>query len=270
METGNVDNFKHLIKVVNTVWAIEDAKFTQLMELFDQKLNGGDISTLIGAEGWEVFKLSSNVASMTVDGVLVPTTMGAQPICGMVPTFAMEAKIRELEDRGFETLVLELDTPGGVVTGIPELAETIKNSSMEVIVFSKEMCCSAGMWIASAADKFFCTKSARVGSIGVRLAITKRITENDPYKTYNFTGGKEKLYGDPDLPITEEEKDYFSYSVKETYNWFVKTVAENRGVEENKITETEARVYMGKNAPEFLTDGIVTLNEFRSFILDNL
>ena len=269
METGNVDNFKHLIKVVNTVWAIEDAKFTQLMKLFDQKLNGGDISTLLGAEGWEVFKLSPEVASMTVDGVLVPTTMGAQPICGMVPTFAMEAKIRELEDMGFKTLILELDTPGGVVTGIPELADTIKDSSMEVIVFSKEMCCSAGMWIASAADKFFCTKSARVGSIGVRLAVTKK-SQDDTYETYNFTGGKEKLYGDPAIPMTEEEKEYFEYSVKATYDWFTFTVAENRGVEESKVRETEARTYMGKDAPDFLVDDIVTINDFRSFILENL
>lgn len=264
-ETGD-KHFKHLIKLVNTPWLIEAEKLEKLMQIFDNKLNGGELIPGF-AEGWEAHALSKKVCTMKLDGVFVPSTFNAQPVCGLIPTFSFMEKVEELS-KDYETIILELDTPGGVATGIPELAEVISNSPMEVVVFTKEMCASAGMWIASAADKHFITPSARVGSIGVRVAITKRVSEN--YKTYIFHAGKEKAYGDPDLPITADEEEYFSQSVNEMYNWFVESVSTGRGVEEKIVRETEARVYSGKNAPEWMHDGVTSIKEFKQYIIDNL
>lgn len=274
METGNTavdaqSAFKHIIKIVNSPWCMEPNKLTSLMEVFDFKLNGGSFASTPKKESWEIYRVNSTITEVVLDGMFVPTTMGASPVCGMIPTFAL---IDVLETIETETVILSLDTPGGVLTGIPELADYIKNSDKEFVVYSREMLCSAGYWIASAADKVFIGQSCTVGSIGVRTTITKNTEVEGSKKTYIFSAGGAKAFGDPDLPITEEEKTAMQSSVDHVYTWFTNTVSKYRNVELDRVTSTDAKTFKGvelkDSEEEWLVDGVISQNEFKNLILN--
>lgn len=78
-----------------------------------------------------------------------------------------------IDDPKIEAVLLHLDTPGGVVTGIPETAALVRRLAETKIVaaFCDSLTASAGYWIASAADAIYITPSAEVGSIGVYSAV---------------------------------------------------------------------------------------------------
>ena len=69
-------------------------------------------------------------------------------------------------------IVLKMNTPGGVMSGVDEVWQEVKNASgkKEVIVENHGLVASAGYYIASAANKIVATSPlGMVGSIGVML-----------------------------------------------------------------------------------------------------
>ena len=67
-----------------------------------------------------------------------------------------------------DAIVMDIDSPGGTVTGTEELAATIKAASKPVVAFVNGMAASAAYWIASSCRKIIAgTDTAIVGSIGV-------------------------------------------------------------------------------------------------------
>ncbi|MFB1487414.1 MULTISPECIES: S49 family peptidase [unclassified Thiocapsa] len=90
---------------------------------------------------------------------------------------------------GVGRIVLDIDSPGGVVCGTAELAALIRQSRKPVVAYVEGMAASAAYWLASAADEIVCGRSALVGSIGVvatyrpdRNAPTKVISSQSPLK----------------------------------------------------------------------------------------
>lgn len=75
-------------------------------------------------------------------------------------------------DPEVSAIVLEIDSPGGQVTGINEFAGMIKSARgiKPIIAYVGGMGASAAYWIASAADSIVLDASASVGSIGVVAA----------------------------------------------------------------------------------------------------
>lgn len=76
-------------------------------------------------------------------------------------------------DNSVACFILDFDIPGGVVTGVPELAAFTRGAAEEkpIYAFTGGQSCSAAYWLASACSKVFCTESADVGSIGVYVAL---------------------------------------------------------------------------------------------------
>lgn len=70
-------------------------------------------------------------------------------------------------------IILQIDSPGGMVDGTATLADTIKQTSKPVTGYVDDgMCASAAMWIGSACDELYASrKTDSVGSIGVLCTI---------------------------------------------------------------------------------------------------
>ncbi len=81
----------------------------------------------------------------------------------------LEALEEVLERPDIEAVFLDIDSPGGAVTGTPELAQAVADTCKEkpVYAFSSGLMCSAAYWVASQAQAIYVTPSAWVGSIGV-------------------------------------------------------------------------------------------------------
>jgi ClpP class serine protease len=70
-------------------------------------------------------------------------------------------------DPSVKSIVIHADTPGGMVGGVPELADAIANARKPVEVRVNGMLASAGVWAAAGADTITATRSSEIGSIGV-------------------------------------------------------------------------------------------------------
>lgn len=74
-----------------------------------------------------------------------------------------------LGDRSVDGIVLDVDSPGGDVSGITELAAAIRAARKHkpIVAVANAMAASAAYWLASQADRLLVTPSGWVGAIGV-------------------------------------------------------------------------------------------------------
>lgn len=77
-----------------------------------------------------------------------------------------EALAAALTD-GHERIVLDIDSPGGDVSGAHDLAQAIYDAPAEVVAEVSGDCCSAAYWLASACDRIDAAETSVVGSVGV-------------------------------------------------------------------------------------------------------
>ena len=83
----------------------------------------------------------------------------------------MAAQIRAVAaDPEVGTIVMDVDSPGGSVFGVQELADTLydvrEHSGKRLVAVANNMAASGGYWIASQAHELVVTPSGMGGSIG--------------------------------------------------------------------------------------------------------
>jgi len=159
-----------------------------------------------------------SVAVIPVRGILGKHLSRMETDCGGCSVDAIAAALDlAAKDEECETIVLAFDSPGGTVTGIPELAAKIRRVAemKHVVAFCDSQCCSAALWLASACDDFFVSESAIIGSVGVyTLALDEtRALEMQGVKVNAMSAGKYKLMGAPFKPLTDEERAMFQARV---------------------------------------------------------
>jgi len=204
----------------------------------------------------------NDIAILNIEGVLVPKASQLDSMCGLVSTLELHNTYNELvEDSSVNKILLYLDTEGGATVGIPEFAESIKQSSKETIAFTDIKMASAGYCIGSAADKIVATPSSTIGSIGTYMTLTKENKENkETFDTYFIQEGDNKLFGNPKTPISDAELNYFQGKVKVHNDLLISTIANNRNVSADEVRNTKASYYMSANAPEWMVDVLADAN----------
>ena len=107
-------------------------------------------------------------------------------------------------------IILDIDSPGGMVSGTPELADRILAVEKPIYAFTGGMMCSAAYWIACATDGVFATKSADVGSIGVYapMADTSEMWKARGVKIEVFSSGKYKGIGVPGTSLSKDHREF--------------------------------------------------------------
>lgn len=160
-----------------------------------------------------------------------------------------------LEDGNCKAIVFDVDSPGGSVAGVTELASEIYNSrgkkpSTAVV---NSMACSAAYWLASAAKEVVCTPSGQAGSIGVYM-IHQDVSEayaKDGVKNTIIKAGKYKTEGNPYEPLSDEARAALLSNVEDYYGMFVRGVAQNRGT-----TQAAVRDGYGQGRSLLATDAV--------------
>ncbi len=110
------------------------------------------------------------------------------PVEGMIYDFTLESLERRVQraiDGGATVIVLELDTPGGVVTSAQDICRYLKNLPVPVIAWVNDQAYSAGTMIASACDAVVMSNSSAFGdsapvAMGQELAPTERAKALSP------------------------------------------------------------------------------------------
>jgi signal peptide peptidase SppA len=182
---------------------------------------------------------------------------GVTDINGIQHAIAQAAAAKEVK-----TLILDLATPGGQVTGIPEISALVRSVTQmrgkTVYAFTDERCCSAGYWIGSQADEFYATPSSTVGSIGTYLAWLDESVKMqlEGVRLEFFGAGKHKGMGLPGRPLSQEDRALLQSKVEEINGWFTSAVSMTR----KKVSEEtmQGQTFGGAEAvARHLADGVV-------------
>ncbi len=162
-------------------------------------------------------------------------------------------------DKSITRILLDFDSPGGTVTGVPECADLIAKitETKEVIAFTETACCSGAYWLASQCSEIYCTGSSRVGSIGV-YSIFEDWTEalkEEGIKINAISAGEMKLAGAYFKPMTDKERAMFQSRTDKIYSQFKSTVSKTRGLDDDSM---QGQVFDGEDAKERnLVDAII-------------
>ncbi len=166
--------------------------------------------------------------------------------------YIYEALKRGLGDSDVKAIILNVDSPGGMVDGCFELCDYIYNSRSikPIVAVCDSRAYSAAYAIASSASRLYVPQTGGVGSVGVVTAHVdmSKMYENWGIKVTYIFAGKHKVDGNPHEPLPEPVKARIQASIDETYTLFVNTVARNRDITEAVVRETEATCLSPKEA----------------------
>jgi len=173
------------------------------------------------------------VAVIPVHGVLDKNVNAMAAQSGATGLDAIEGMLtKALLDDSVEGILLDVNSPGGSVTGIPELAKKIAAAASvkPVVAFTDTMMASAAYWLSAGASAIVASESANVGSIGVYMAFhdTSRAHEMAGVKTILIKAGKFKAAGIDGIEPSTEQIDMMQDSVDKIASWFNGFVAQHR------------------------------------------
>ncbi len=241
--------YKHLLRWASgTPWAIEPVRAVQIMEFMAFKASGGQVSGTVvqgyrdrtaartaGRRGAGGAKREPRLIG--VYGVISPRLRDVQATSGPGGTSA-EGLARHIRlaarDQNVSAIILDVDSPGGAVFGVPEAADAILEARQQkkVVAVVNHFCASAAYWLATQADEIVMTRSGKVGSIGVMIyhEDMSKALKKQGIQPNMITFGKNKGEGHPAFPLSDEARAYLQSSADEYGRQFVEAVASGRGV----------------------------------------
>ncbi len=197
---------------------------------------------------------------------------------GSTSTQKFSAAMRQaMQDPSVDAVLIDIDSPGGSVYGIDELAaEIIKNRSTKLIVgLANSLAASAAYWVGAACSELYVTPGGEVGSIGVWQAhedISVAL-EDAGVKTTLISAGKFKTEGNPYQPLDGDAKAFMQQRVDEYYGAFTRRVAQGRGVSVDVVRRDfgQGRVYGASQAlAAGMVNGVMTLDQVVAKMSRNL
>jgi capsid assembly protease len=210
---------------------------------------------------------SGSIAVLPISGTLVRRTGGMNAMSGLQSYDDIRGMLRTaMADREVSGIVLDVDSPGGEIAGLADLADEIRSAAAHKPIFAvaDDHAFSAAYWLASAASRVFVTQTAGVGSIGI-IAMHLDRSGFDQKAGFAYTpvfAGAQKNDFSPHGPLSERAKAVLKADVDRVHGMFVNAVARNRQLPAAKVRGTEAALYLGADAVRAgLADEIGTLDD---------
>jgi protease-4 len=203
------------------------------------------------------------VGSVAIIPILGPMMKNDQ-FCGPAGMSTIGRRIQEADNHPhISSIVLKFDTPGGSVDGVKSLGEIIKATNKPIIAFIDGSCFSAGMWLASCADKIVAsTDIDEIGSIGVMTSFVdmQPIWEKAGVKFHEiyseFSEDKNKLFREI---LAGDYKNYRKLKLDPLAVEFRRTIKENRPNATDEIMT--GKTYFAKEVIGTLVDEIASFEQ---------
>lgn len=265
-----------LIDFLTTPWAIVPEKLLELQAIYATHLRGDKIDLAaiearLGrplANEQKSYELQGNtgVAVLDISGVISPKANMFTRISGGTAASILQTQVTSMaNDPKVKSVLLNFDTPGGNVLGIPAAAEAIAAlaACKPTAAVSTGTMASAGYWLASAANAVYVSGSTDfVGSIGVVATHAYDPRSADVQKT-EITAGKYKRMASEGSPLSAEGRAYLQSQVDHLYGVFVDAVAAYRGASADVVQAdmADGRIFIGQQAIDAgLADGMATVD----------
>lgn len=196
-----------------------------------------------------------NVAEVAIDGPISRDggQPGPVPGSGGVPADDVVEQVEAAdEDEAVDALLVRLNTPGGEIVPSDDIRRAAAGFDGPTVAYATDVCASGGYWIASGCDELWAREASLVGSIGVigSRPNAAELADRVGVSYERFAAGRFKDAGNPLKEPTEADREYLQGIIDEFYADFVDRVAEGRDLEPEAVRETEARVFLGREAAE--------------------
>lgn len=268
-------DFNVLSYVGRSLWAITGDKWAEMLPALirhakGEKLAAEDLQAFVGRNEQPTTETKRGaVAVIPIRGVIAHRMGAMDDTSGGTSTERIGAMLTAVAaEDSIGTIVYDVDSPGGTVTGLQELAAqmfALRGVKKQIAVVNG-MAASAAYWLASQADEIVSIPSGNTGSIGVFSAHqdVSAALEKAGIKVTLIKAGKFKTEGNPFEPLDDEARAHLQARVDEAYGQFVKDVARGRGVSPADVRGGygEGRVLQAKDAKAAgLVDRIATMDE---------
>lgn len=265
------------------IWGLRPEKLHAIDQLIRLRASGAvltdeEIRERIGADAVLSAAARSSRAGVPGTVALIPVVgtishrvnlMSALSGGGGTSIEKLTAQFRSaMNDPNVKAIVMDVDSPGGSVEGVPELAAEIFDGRKvkPIVAVANAQAASAAYWLASAARDLVVTPSGQVGSIGVFAAHEdhSQALEAQGVKVSLVSAGKYKVEGNPFEPLSADARDALQSKVDEYYGMFIKALASYRGATQTAVREGfgEGRMVMADQAvKEGMADRVATLDQ---------
>lgn len=269
-------HFPHVVGMFfDNTWAIMPEAMPKMVQAVNRwsvgtKLDKDTVAEIVAGRPKKLEAVDGNVAVLPLFGVVAQRMNIMQEISeGGTSTEVFGAAFdRAMADPSVDAIVMTIDSPGGSVFGVEELADKIYKArgTKKIYAVASSLAASAAYWIGTAADQLYVTPSGQVGSIGVLCMHTDYSKFNEKVgiePTYVFAG-KYKIEGHGEAPLDPEARAAFQASVDSYYDSFTDAVARHRGAKQRDVKNGygEGRVVRAKAAVEAgMADGVKTYEQ---------
>lgn len=219
---------------------------------------------------------SSGVGLVAIEGAL--TNIAYTPECGeeSCSYYSLTTDIQALVDEGITTLVLDIDSGGGEAYGCFEATNEVRqlanDNGIKIVAYVDGLAASAAYAWAAIADELVVNPMAKVGSIGVVVQLMNTIkAERQIGLERTFVhAGDSKIPFDAEGNFTESFIADLQADVDFFYQEFVEHVALHRGMSNQAVIDTQAKVFLPEQALQLgLADKIMTKQDFLDYVFSN-
>lgn len=230
-------------KITGDPWAITETALHTILEVAARENESPEaVAAKLGRDLQNTYHVTmrDGVAIIPVTGPLFRYANIFTSISG-ASSYELIAKdfIASIENPEVKAIILDIDSPGGEVNGVAELASMIFDArgKKPIIAYASGDAASGAYWVASAADEIVVSETSALGSIGVvgiyrgksdkeSAASVEIVSSQSPHKRLD--------------PATDEGKARLQMRIDSMADVFISSIARNR-----KITAEDVQANFG-------------------------
>lgn len=240
----------------NVPLAITTGKLAEIEAFATAHFEGKSFADLFADSAAQGYEIIDGVAIIPVYGVISQRMNMFSRISGGTSTEMLGAEVqRALADNSVNSILLDIDSPGGSVSGVQAVSDLIYNARAQktITAYINPCAASGAYWIASASAEIVMAEGTSIaGSIGV-VTLHKDISGAEKMmgvKSTEIYAGKYKRIASSFAPLGEEAQAHIQADVDYIYSLFVDAVARNRGTDAETVLANMAdgRIFIGQQA----------------------
>lgn len=205
---------------------------------------------------WGKPSASKKLRAIPITGTIMGDTSDGMGLAVGTYGYQVADVLDGLEADDADGVVLLMNTPGGSINGSRAIADALDRyrarTGKKVMAYVQGMSASGGMYSMANADKILADHGSIVGSVGVIMGpieyydgvmsttgtlLTGGVSTRNGITSEYLTGGRDKDFGNPYRPITDEERQVYQGLINTEYDLFVNWVSENRGIPAQTIKD---------------------------------
>ncbi len=261
------------------VWAITPEAMTAFVDALAGSLESTP-NAAIGNDSAPAsnppYVMDGPVAIIPVKGALSKNGLEFWGIQWLASMRAIAAAIMQAaDDPNVCAIMLDVESPGGTVDGVEELAGAVAAASVvkPVFAYADGLMASAAYWASCHAREIAASATSRVGSIGVVLMHREysRALDQSGITVNILAAGHFKTAGNSAQPLSDEMKAYIQSGIDDVYDMFLSAVAAGRGVSrEQALGMADGKIFLAGTAQSTgLIDRVCSRAEFITHIKED-